>query len=267
MRRYNKGWKSESARHSLAARRIKTGRKIEGVAGVLSNPLSFNAAFSKGEKSDEEILNDETMEELTGETDEQYNERMAKLDKLKKQRQYHYDLPEGKTEVVQEIGKFGISHKYRTKLKSKIVQKSLEELRNYIEGNFRLNPQGSAYLSDIETSFNLYGIDGVKTQIVYVMSNARPLTDAGKKYKKAVVKGENPFTLQAKADIKIKKRPVFIKEPYGLPRELQPTGDFRRKWKSVYDAPVKEIEQDFKKAYGRKPTSHEMQDIVLEGEW
>ena len=25
-----------------------------------------------------------------------------------------------------------------------------------------------------------------------------------------------------------KKKPIFIKEPFGLPRELQPTGKFRR---------------------------------------
>ena len=53
MRRYNQGWRDESERHSLSARRIKTGRKVEKFANILSNPLSFNAAFSKGERKEE----------------------------------------------------------------------------------------------------------------------------------------------------------------------------------------------------------------------
>jgi len=39
------------------------------------------------------------------------------------------------------------------------------------------------------------------------------------------------------------------------------------KWKSVYEAPVEEIVKRFKKAYGRKPTDEELNDIILEGEW
>ena len=43
-----------------------------------------------------------------------------------------------------------------------------------------------------------------------------------------------------------KKKPIFIKEPYGLPRELQPTGKFKREKK----ASPKQIKQrtKFKKA-------------------
>jgi hypothetical protein len=39
------------------------------------------------------------------------------------------------------------------------------------------------------------------------------------------------------------------------------------KWKSVYEAPQEEIERRFKKMYGKKPTSEEMNDILLEGEF
>ena len=39
------------------------------------------------------------------------------------------------------------------------------------------------------------------------------------------------------------------------------------KWKSIYEAPHKEIEKRFKMMYGRKPTYVEMDDILLEGEF
>jgi hypothetical protein len=39
------------------------------------------------------------------------------------------------------------------------------------------------------------------------------------------------------------------------------------KWKSVYEAPTEEIERRFKKMYGKKPTSEEMEDILFEGEF
>jgi hypothetical protein len=39
------------------------------------------------------------------------------------------------------------------------------------------------------------------------------------------------------------------------------------KWKSIYEAPHKEIEKRFKMMYGRKPTDVEMDDILLEGEF
>lgn len=39
------------------------------------------------------------------------------------------------------------------------------------------------------------------------------------------------------------------------------------KEKSIYEAPVGKIRKDFKKAYGRYPTSDELNDIILEGEY
>lgn len=37
------------------------------------------------------------------------------------------------------------------------------------------------------------------------------------------------------------------------------------KWSSIYDTPYERIEKEFKKSYGKKPTSQEMSDIALEG--
>jgi len=39
------------------------------------------------------------------------------------------------------------------------------------------------------------------------------------------------------------------------------------KWTSIYEAPIKQIEKEFKEIYGRKPTDDELNDILLEGEW
>lgn len=39
------------------------------------------------------------------------------------------------------------------------------------------------------------------------------------------------------------------------------------KWKSVYEAPIDKIRKEFKQIYGKYPTSDELNDIVLEGEW
>lgn len=39
------------------------------------------------------------------------------------------------------------------------------------------------------------------------------------------------------------------------------------KWKSISEAPITDIEKEFKQAYGRLPTSEELQDIIYEGEF
>lgn len=71
--------------------------------------------------------------------------------------------------------------------------------------------------------------------------------------------------------IKKKDAPKFRARGFKVKKVKTPLtklgGRPKRTWKSVYDAPVKTIRRDFKRIYGKYPTSLELQDIVLYGEW
>jgi len=50
-----------------------------------------------------------------------------------------------------------------------------EQVRSIIrEANFKLNPYAIAYIDALEQSLAEYGQDGIKTQILYIVSNLYP---------------------------------------------------------------------------------------------
>lgn len=109
---------------------------------------------------------------------------------------YHVATEYGSTDVKRESGGAFISNTYsNTKIKDSGISEDISALQSFLRRNFKINEYSQPYLDSMDTSYALYGLNGVKTQVLYFLSNARASTPAGKKYAKMAKKGGNPFMI------------------------------------------------------------------------
>jgi hypothetical protein len=66
---------------------------------------------------------------------------------------------------------------------------NIDQLKRDIKMHFKVNPYGQAYVDALEQSYSEYGEQGVKTQLLYILANARAITSVGKELKKQWEKG------------------------------------------------------------------------------
>lgn len=108
---------------------------------------------------------------------------------------YNVNTEYGSTVVSSDSSDYGISNTYsNTHIKSKEIEGNIHTLMNYLLKNFKINPYGMAYFQELETSYAMYGMKGLKTQLLYFFSNSRSVTEGAKRYRKNVQSGGNPFT-------------------------------------------------------------------------
>lgn len=112
------------------------------------------------------------------------------------ERLYNEKTKYGSFSVAQNVEGRKISHRYsNVKIKNQTIKGNIYELMRFLKENFKINQYGVAYLTEMPTSFAMYGDNGLKTQIYYFFSNAKAITEKAKKYKNNIKNGGNVFSL------------------------------------------------------------------------
>jgi len=94
-------------------------------------------------------------------------------------------------EVITFETKYAIINKYiLDKDEQKIADKDafLQEVKELCGDIENKNPYMLSYIESLDTSFVMYGVRGVKTQIAYILSNFRARTENDKEIKKLLQK-------------------------------------------------------------------------------
>lgn len=68
---------------------------------------------------------------------------------------------------------------------------SIIEIKEKVVKHFKVDAYGRVYLDALEQSESEYGEQGIKTQVLYILSNARAVGTEGKLVKKELLKYAN----------------------------------------------------------------------------
>ena len=61
---------------------------------------------------------------------------------------------------------------------------NISELKRQIRENFKVDAYGQSYVDSMEQAYSEYGEDGIKSQLLYILSNAKAITPLGKELRK-----------------------------------------------------------------------------------
>jgi len=92
----------------------------------------------------------------------------------KKVEGWEIKTPAGTTQVKQTSNDLGIATEYQTKLNPKAANLVETITARIMKAKTKsLNTYAQGYLDGFGTSLNLYGADGLRTQLIYFLSNVR----------------------------------------------------------------------------------------------